>query len=1255
MSIQPLLPSDYYLMQALAEAGVEVSEEDWRDFKAEVRRRALEGPQPAVVAGTGAEVFAIIALVTSLISTGLTIVAQFFKPKPGRPAQLDSKDQLGTTINSQRRYAPRSGFDAVQEPATIGSTIPLIYALRESYGGGTYGGIRINMPLLWSQVQSYGRSQLLRAIFLVSEGQISSLDLYNFAIGNNAISGYDLMNSQANRLASRITVYFRPDGGRIRSADRVLGRNAAQDEGNAENYGGQDVFAVQRATAWHQDFSSTSRPNTQTTFGLFSPIGSNLGFRINPSLRSAVQPNLLPKGDEGDARVRCTVDDVAKVQREKFQRTFSTRSGLIRGSVANVGAVAVYCLDNTSDADTIFSTVVNPDSWEVIVEVLSTTGDQMSGVPRSLLTSFVLLGTLGVDTINEKLRLEVLFRAEAATQELNSYITRNGTFQIRYGLTFRTVTTVKRDVEELQGSYEVTVNRSSTDQLQLTSSGSYSAPTLINLGDGNYSLTSGSASSNNYTLVTTTRFSFSPVDKTFDFDYLKSKPAIEKCGDVASAVAGRQKTWDDAIVIGDLYKIGTALAICTGRSPSEELFESEQDFLPFQAGGGQAIEASFTTVRPGFSEFTSLQTLQVDGSAAVQPQRFTATSNPHLHRIAIASFATSRPCRVVEIGIRSTLGLRVGGLCNFSDALTFADIDGRACENFEGKTVKRGQTLRVQNFQSGVVSTAEERYSFFRISYREAGTENSFTELSPCFGVRSITQQNTYNAIRFRMPDIRQWEFRIEPLSGWEIRSGNAGGDLEVLDSKLSTSRSIQTAGIIVNYKGIGVPRSKETFAINSTRRLPGEEIGLGFTDDDSYVDAWGKLAETFVYEEIQSSASNPEHEIVYINEIVPNEVVPTYGNLAIVGLSVRSSIEFQQFAQFSAYVTGGIICRRLLQSNTPGPSHLFPDVLLDLLTNVRYGRGDMISDELIDFESFRSAAEWCQERGYFFDGAIVGRENLRQWAADVAATHLLIFGEANGRFFLRPAFPTGTVPIRALFTAGNIREGSFRMQYLEAEERQPIQVSVRYRQERASSNLGNPGLFPIEREILVREAATPDTAPIESVDLSDYATNPQHAIDAAKYIARFRSTSTHGIRFETTYEGVLTGLAPGDFIRMALDTNVYDEFNNGIVTPAGALVSTQPLADGPHNVIQWAFGSSSAPSDGSINVSDGGTRATPTGIVFTVKRPSRQVQTYQVESIEPSEEGYLAIEAVHMPTDASGTLRLAAGLFEPTGWIIQT
>ncbi|MEY2990517.1 MAG: Synechococcus phage, partial [Actinomycetota bacterium] len=310
-------------------------------------------------------------------------------------------------------------------------------------------------------------------------------------------------------------------------------------------------------------------------------------------------------------------------------------------------------------------------------------------------------------------------------------------------------------------------------------------------------------------------------------------------------------------------------------------------------------------------------------------------------------------------------------------------------------------------------------------------------------------------------------------------------------------------------------------------------------------------------------------------------------------------------------------------------------------------------------FTSFQEAAQWCQDSKYFYDGVIADRVNLRQWAADIAATHLLIFGERDGKFFLRRALPTTAVTIRGLFTAGNIAEGSFQLQYLDPEDRDPIQVSVRYREERASTDLSNPGLFPVVRELIVREASTPEGATMQSLDMSDYCTNPAHAVDAAKYIIRMRRIPTHSIRFTTTHEGVLAQMAPSDYIRVAMDTTEYDQFNNGVVTPSGALVSTKALADGAYDVIAWNGEAATAPYDTSLTVSANGSQATPTGIVFTVKIPSTQVRTYQIERITPNDDGTFTIEAVHMPTNGSGVLNLAENIelgstTSSANWTIQ-
>lgn len=1285
----PSLPSDKYLLQVLAEAGVEITEEDLRLFKAEVRRRALQGPQPAVIAGDPATTFAIISAVASLISVGLTIVASFFKPKPVTPARLKTNQLGDRSITSQRRYAPRAGFDAIQEPAAIGSVIPVVYALKEQFEGRMYGGIRVNMPLLWSNVQSFGGHQMLRAVFLLSEGRLGSIDETNFAIGNNAISGFDLVAGQGNQLGSRLTIYYRRNGGRIVSGDRVVGRAANRDDGNAQNEGALDVFSVRRGGTWFQDFSSAAKPSTQTTFGVYTLIGNNLAYRVNPSLRPTVNAQLVPKGDEGNAKVVCDIDQAAVAQRKKYEAIFSSRSGLVSGSVGSVGSQITYRLNRSSDANTEFVTELAPESWQVTTEVLSQnlierSGSLNLGIQSTVTASQVLaasqemenwlnIRSVSYDTATKKVSVEIGFKENRARNYLNSYDatyssapTEDGTYTIKYAIKVKNST---NDKEELEDNLKITVKRK-TKTNKTTSGVNNYVPQQLQF-DGNGVVVGISAGSVTFQTTNETdevKWTFTPDIATVTMKYLPGKPAKEKSADVAAAVAGRQKTWDDALVVGDLYKVGSALCVCTARTPAGALFESEADFFP--VGGGQNIDVTFTTVRPGVASTIANAQLQIPGNEP-QPIRHTATSGPHVYRVALGSVTTSRPCRAVEIGIRSSLGIRLAGLCNFADAKTYDEINADACLSKEGEIVKKGTTLKVDIYNSGTITSSEERYSFFRIGYRESGSGADYTELPQCFGVRSITQQSVFNSIQLLMPANRQWEFRFEPLSGWEIRSGTASGALELLDAKLGSARSISGAGIGIRFNGIALSRNRQTFSISTARRTQQTEIGIGFTDESSYLDSWGRLAEAFPYEEaVSSAAGGPEHEITYVNEIVPNRPVPNYDNLALIGLNIRSSVEFAQFSQFSAYVTGGVECRRLLQNRTVGPSHLFPDVLLDLLTNDRYGRGDAISDDLIDFPSFQASARWCQLRGYFFDSAIVEKENIRQWAADTAATHLLIFGESGGKFFLRPVFPfdpatdsatsfmTKPAPVKALFTAGNIKEDSFVVQYLEAEDRNPIQVSVKYREERQNGDLTSPGIFPIEREILVRERGTDadiyQSAQIESVDMSDYATNPRHAIDAAKYIVKFRRLTTHAIKFDTTYEGITSGLEPGDYIKVAIDINVYDEFNNGVVTPDGALVSTQQLANGAYPILYWNGNSSSPVSEGTLTVTDNGQKASPAGIMFTVIRASNTVQVYQVESIENAEDGYLSIEAVHAPTNTSDVLRLALNFDLDGAWRIQ-
>ena len=76
-----------------------------------------------------------------------------------------------------------------------------------------------------------------------------------------------------------------------------------------------------------------------------------------------------------------------------------------------------------------------------------------------------------------------------------------------------------------------------------------------------------------------------------------------------------------------------------------------------------------------------------------------------------------------------------------------------------------------------------------------------------------------------------------------------------------------------------------------------------------------------------------------------------------------------------------------------------------------------------------------------------------------------------DGKFSLKPAIPVleesgqiniGQVPIEQLFTAGNILEDSYKLEYLRSEERRPFKAVMRYRKESKNK-------FPEEKVVEVK------------------------------------------------------------------------------------------------------------------------------------------------------------------------------------------
>ena len=403
------------------------------------------------------------------------------------------------------------------------------------------------------------------------------------------------------------------------------------------------------------------------------------------------------------------------------------------------------------------------------------------------------------------------------------------------------------------------------------------------------------------------------------------------------------------------------------------------------------------------------------------------------------------------------------------------------------------------------------------------------------YGVRSQTGVSVYNFIRFEFGDTLRREFRILPVTGWEIRMNEAPGTLYIIDWHHQEYTTVQDFGVDITFVGKQVARNSEEFGIQVFRPRVGdgynESYALGMVEPDDgeyYVDAYARLAEDFIYAAVSSSAEDAEHRISYVDVVTANESVPKYNEMALLGMNIRSSKEIRSLGQVSVYVTRGVI-----------DSHLFPDIFYDLLTSDRYGTGTLFDKRQIDKASFDRCARWTEERGYFFDGAVSDKRNLRSWGSETANNFLLDLSVASGVFTLTPTLNfDGPEPIAGLFTAGNIIEESFALSYLDTQDRIDPVVTVKWREERLPTGLLDRGLFPQVREITVARNGVNIDNPVTQIDLSNYATSQRHAIDRAKLECHLRHYVTHAVTFKTL--PTESTIRPGSIIKVGMETIQY-------------------------------------------------------------------------------------------------------------------
>lgn len=1100
----PLLPYEKRLAEILG-----VSQEAYQEWKAITLKHSIEKPAEGPVCGPVVPI-----LVNLAIAVGVSLLsAALFPQQQQRQSRIAVRRSRDGSRTSNQKASPRYGFDSIQEPAEVGQFVPVIIANREN----NLGGVRVSMPLVWSQMLANNGSTMFRGIFLAGLASMApdAWDPRGWAFGNNTLGAYAYSGTAQTR-GARYSIYYNPTGGRINSSHLIAGRQAGRDTGNSQNYGGQDVFAVRLANGQYKTaFCMTETPSTSAAFGLYGWCPNAMMHRA----AATIQPTIVARISSSD-RVRTDDDAAALAEIWKGKYYWSMRGGLREYKAAG------------------------SSSWTT-----------------------------------------------PAT----------GNFQI------------------------VTRTVNVGDSLLYWLSGTTDAETTIRFNTNN--------------------------SRVIDDD----AEAEEKMGGVAAAVAGVQNSADSALIPGELYRIGTCWAVLEERiseKPSESIFISDSEQEP--VGDGNSMRYVFEVVQAGSVQFVGSDFLDPpeSGTILLPPEydpdndlanltsgtegRYKLCSQAaQIFRMAIASVGAVREFRVCETIIKSRVGISVNNVVGFRSCEKVQKINSKAGQNQVGKTANG--VLSVSRYDSGgsSITTKTRRYSAFRLQYSEdrGVTWQTFPEL---LAVAGISGEEVHNYLRIEFPSSKRWERRFVPVTSWEIRQGEVSRAV-VLDANSKSEVSTTAGGVTISTAGYIIDPS------NSVNRKmsqlePKFDIGLGWADVEhaSMFDGYARFAEAFPYENVQTTVGTaPEHEIAQVNYYGDLDFMPSYQDLAGIGVNISASLEFSSLASFSGFCNRGYEMPRLLNGDTKGPSHLWPDWLREVMTNPELGAFPRTQPVQIDRPSFQEAAQWCQDRQYFYDTVEAEPLDILNWASETAQHHLLKLVRLGGVYHIKKAIEFNEpLDIRAQFNNGNIEEGSFKLNGIDYLTRQPFIVQVKWREE--STGLEAP-LFPRERVAMVREASTSPNAPVRTIDLSKWCTNYRQAIDAACYYIRFVTLHDHRISFNTTPDVLAAQLYSGGFFIMDIDVTSYNTAFQGFVQEDGTIVSTRPwalpAADGEYVAMTWDM--EAEPRERNIVILDG--QASPTNIFFAIRSTTLKPRVYEIKKVDIDGEGVVSVEAFHHPTNSAG------------------
>lgn len=1266
--MRKLLPYEHALIKELG-----ITEEEYFAFR-KAQREYID-PKAGTILDIRNEPISTIALVLSIIGTIAQVASALLAPRPETP------DVGGGSQRARdKRFAPRYGFDSIQDLAQYGDPVNLVYTNQgTSANDNPNGGIRVNTSLLWSAVYSIGNAQYLQMMAAIGAGDIQTIDYTRTAFGSSLIK---LFTENSAWIYSR-------NSGSLLFSDKKIGDE--RDPARLSTSSSRTVYdPVLDFNARSEGFSQAYSPSSASEFGITSPVPINVrvhardenGSPKSSDVRIAVLsgrdewwPSLY-SGSPGDPRpliskyqqISVRIDKV-KSKRDNVNEADDfadeVRSGVVEsfelGALYKLGSAKFQLIRIEGD------TQLDKSNLNLILECIETgcapfedystedTQEREEELTRDKnileqkiialnerINSISSADYINLDLPNQRTRLLEKLRVKKDQVEL----------------LYEAVISYKRNESEmnelvLAAEAAIPGRQFSNEVISLARQITDVEALLENKRDDKERLNSK---------IETSGPTPEGEQKLREQKLIETKTAIanykENLKDLRSRLSDhlREHAVKDGVIKTQM-NAAIQLREELQKEFKEELSSTDYDKIWNWAAddlvelknGDQRATTERERLRRLKHVFEKVESLLISVTNYIDYDAFIEAKKNLIDALAIKQQALDAVKDQLKdpesfndhLGTKCLVRLHEADYETLSPVnLVHFSFKAKVFMRIQGRATKYGEKdePRYKDSDNGYKT----RTAMFRIKFKRPFEGNTqWRSPNVIFCVRKTYDKDVFLPLFFRSGTQEKWQFKIEPIFDAPSEAKKAGKTLNFV--------YLEGRGPVIPVE---TENGKYDFYCRGYKRDAGIDNRPPRNHSPNGVDEWTVFS-THADTSIQYSFDNgPEFRLVTVTEQQFEAIdrLKLYKNIATIGVNAYSAAGLTNVRNLSVFVTKGKLVRNIELSppsypaSPNAPSCWAPDIFLDTVLDKVNGIGEYVDIASIDIESLALAKSFCIKNKYYMDGIIADKTAWRAFWSEVAPYSLLELAKIGGKETLVPAVPTtrdGTITrsvnISALFNQGNILEDSYKEDFIDyGESTQDVIVTVVYRGQSSTES------FPRNTSVTVKLKDTVEAlASRRSFDLSDFVTNRNQAINYAMLLCSQRRYIRRAVEFKTF--PTEAPIRPGDYIYVHTEENQWNDVHSGMVLADGSL--NIPFAsesiNGTFSTLIYEQGKQPIKQNISYVNGQSSSLSQYRNALFVLGTAVSGKRVFRVVEVAMEEEGEVTIRAVEHPCrEESGTAK---------------